>query len=68
LKSSDERLPRTLRRLLGLGCLAVVISVPIPGCSGGNSTGSPEEQAKAKAAKNLRFDNSLDKASPKKSP
>jgi hypothetical protein len=67
--TSDKRLPRILRMFVRLGCLAVVVSFSISGCSGGGGGTilSPEDQAKAKKDIMKKFDNFDEKTGRKSS-
>jgi len=60
---SIKRLPRRVKMIILLTCVACVFGLAVPGCSfgGGNTTVSPEAQAKAKENFKKRFDNSGDK-------
>ncbi len=54
---STKRLPRNLGRLVLLTCLASVLGFSVPACSfgGGNTTLSPEAQAKVRENFKKRF-------------
>ncbi len=65
---STKRSPRGRQMLVLLAYLAGVLVFSVPGCSygGGNSTLSPEAQAKAKENFKKRFANFGAKTGPKK--
>jgi hypothetical protein len=58
-----DRSPRSRKQLLLLACLAILLGVSAPGCSGAPSA---EDQAKGKEVFRKKFDDSADKARGKK--